>query len=177
MLLFRSFENCGNLFWKYWLKKTNWINGSHLGTQPFALHFLFPESSNYTIDRWMHLRNFSVGDESASEKNIRTHTRTNRSSAKSKSSSYSNWQRFDCISLEDWRINQIRDIFQSLSIVLCTFIGLRQIILVILVLATKKPPVRQCMQKLQVPALHAQNRNRMTTGVVLSLMQQLLSSD
>ena len=33
------------------------------------------------------------------------------------------------------------------------------------------------MQKLQVPALRAQNQNRMTTGTVLSLMKQLLSSD
>ena len=43
-------------------------NARHLGTQVCALHFLTPVSSNFTIDRWMHLRNVAVGDENASEK-------------------------------------------------------------------------------------------------------------
>jgi len=43
-------------------------NERHLGTQIFALHFLTPVSVNYTIDRWMHLRNVAVGDNSASLK-------------------------------------------------------------------------------------------------------------
>ena len=43
-------------------------NQRHLGTQIFALHFLTPVSSNRTIDRWMHLRNVAVGDETASAK-------------------------------------------------------------------------------------------------------------
>jgi vanillate O-demethylase monooxygenase subunit len=43
-------------------------NQRHLGTQLFALHFLTPVSSNRTIDRWMHLRNVAVGDETASSK-------------------------------------------------------------------------------------------------------------
>ena len=43
-------------------------NQRHLGTQLFALHFLTPVSSNRTIDRWMHLRNVAVGDETASAK-------------------------------------------------------------------------------------------------------------
>ncbi len=36
------------------------------GVRIFALHFLTPVSETYTIDRWMHLRNTAVGDESAS---------------------------------------------------------------------------------------------------------------
>ena len=43
-------------------------NQRHLGTQLFALHFLTPVSINRTIDRWMHLRNVAVGDETASAK-------------------------------------------------------------------------------------------------------------
>jgi len=43
-------------------------NERHLGTQIFALHFLTPVSANYTIDRWMHLRNVAVGDDSVSVK-------------------------------------------------------------------------------------------------------------
>ena len=36
------------------------------GVRIFALHFLTPVSQDYTIDRWMHLRNTAVGDEDAS---------------------------------------------------------------------------------------------------------------
>lgn len=36
------------------------------GVRIFALHFLTPVTSDYTIDRWMHLRNTAVGDETAS---------------------------------------------------------------------------------------------------------------
>lgn len=37
------------------------------GVRIFALHFMTPVNSQYTIDRWMHLRNTAVGDEDASE--------------------------------------------------------------------------------------------------------------
>lgn len=37
------------------------------GVRIFALHFLTPVSGNYTIDRWMHIRNTAVGDAAASE--------------------------------------------------------------------------------------------------------------
>lgn len=37
------------------------------GVRIFALHFMTPVNSTYTIDRWMHLRNTAVGDNSASE--------------------------------------------------------------------------------------------------------------
>ena len=37
------------------------------GVRIFALHFLTPVNEHYTIDRWMHIRNAAVGDESASE--------------------------------------------------------------------------------------------------------------
>ena len=36
------------------------------GVRIFALHFLTPVTSEYTIDRWMHLRNTAVGDADAS---------------------------------------------------------------------------------------------------------------
>ncbi|MGR6433059.1 aromatic ring-hydroxylating dioxygenase subunit alpha [Rhizobium sp. PAMB 3174] len=36
------------------------------GVRIFALHFMTPVTKNYTIDRWMHLRNRAVGDEEAS---------------------------------------------------------------------------------------------------------------
>jgi len=38
----------------------------HLGTQLFAIHFLTPVGINQTIDRWMHIRNVAVGDDSVS---------------------------------------------------------------------------------------------------------------
>lgn len=37
------------------------------GVRIFALHFITPISADYSIDRWMHLRNTAVGDEAASE--------------------------------------------------------------------------------------------------------------
>ncbi|MEZ5812168.1 MAG: aromatic ring-hydroxylating dioxygenase subunit alpha [Rhizobiaceae bacterium] len=37
------------------------------GVRVFALHFLTPVAPNYTIDRWMHVRNTAVDDEAASE--------------------------------------------------------------------------------------------------------------
>ncbi len=37
------------------------------GVRIFALHFLTPVTADYTIDRWMHLRNAAVGDEEASK--------------------------------------------------------------------------------------------------------------
>ncbi len=37
------------------------------GVRIFALHFMTPVSAQYTIDRWMHLRNTAVGDDAASE--------------------------------------------------------------------------------------------------------------
>ena len=37
------------------------------GVRIFALHFMTPVNSQYTIDRWMHLRNTAVGDEAASQ--------------------------------------------------------------------------------------------------------------
>jgi len=37
------------------------------GVRIFALHFLTPVAEDYTIDRWMHLRNAAVGDEDASK--------------------------------------------------------------------------------------------------------------
>lgn len=36
------------------------------GVRIFALHFLTPVTEDYTIDRWMHLRNAAVGDAEAS---------------------------------------------------------------------------------------------------------------
>ena len=36
------------------------------GVRIFALHFVTPVGPDYTIDRWMHLRNTAVGDETAS---------------------------------------------------------------------------------------------------------------
>ncbi len=36
------------------------------GVRVFALHFLTPVTSEYTIDRWMHLRNTALGDGAAS---------------------------------------------------------------------------------------------------------------
>ncbi len=36
------------------------------GVRIFALHFLTPVTQDYTIDRWMHLRNAAVGDAEAS---------------------------------------------------------------------------------------------------------------
>ena len=38
------------------------------GMRIFALHFLTPVNEHYTIDRWMHVRNVALDDESASEK-------------------------------------------------------------------------------------------------------------
>ncbi len=38
------------------------------GVRIFALHFITPVSSDYSIDRWMHLRNRSVGDAEVSAK-------------------------------------------------------------------------------------------------------------
>ncbi|MBU2867819.1 aromatic ring-hydroxylating dioxygenase subunit alpha [Pacificibacter marinus] len=38
------------------------------GNRIFALHFMTPVTENYTIDRWMHLRNTAVDTEEASEK-------------------------------------------------------------------------------------------------------------
>jgi phenylpropionate dioxygenase-like ring-hydroxylating dioxygenase large terminal subunit len=38
------------------------------GVRIFALHFITPITADYSIDRWMHLRNTAVGDVSASEK-------------------------------------------------------------------------------------------------------------
>ena len=40
----------------------------HEGCQIYALHFMTPVSRNYTIDRWMHIRNTAVGDTAVSEK-------------------------------------------------------------------------------------------------------------
>ena len=37
------------------------------GVRIFALHFLTPVNENYTIDRWMHIRNAALGDDAASE--------------------------------------------------------------------------------------------------------------
>ncbi len=37
------------------------------GVRIFALHFMTPVGPDFTIDRWMHLRNTAVGDEAASE--------------------------------------------------------------------------------------------------------------
>ncbi len=37
------------------------------GVRIFALHFLTPVNQHYTIDRWMHIRNTALNDESASE--------------------------------------------------------------------------------------------------------------
>lgn len=37
------------------------------GVQILALHFITPVTSDYSIDRWMHLRNTAVGDETASK--------------------------------------------------------------------------------------------------------------
>ncbi len=37
------------------------------GVRVFALHFLTPVTADYTIDRWMHLRNTALGDNAASE--------------------------------------------------------------------------------------------------------------
>ena len=36
------------------------------GVRIFALHFITPIGPNYSIDRWMHIRNSAVGDEAAS---------------------------------------------------------------------------------------------------------------
>ena len=36
------------------------------GVRIFALHFLTPVTADYTIDRWMHIRNTAVGDDDAS---------------------------------------------------------------------------------------------------------------
>ena len=38
------------------------------GNRIFALHFMTPVTENYTIDRWMHLRNTAVETEEASQK-------------------------------------------------------------------------------------------------------------
>jgi len=38
------------------------------GVRIFALHFMTPVRSDYTIDRWMHLRNTAIGDDEASKK-------------------------------------------------------------------------------------------------------------
>ncbi|MBX2879297.1 MAG: aromatic ring-hydroxylating dioxygenase subunit alpha [Granulosicoccus sp.] len=38
------------------------------GVRIFALHFLSPVDERHTIDRWMHIRNTALDDESASEK-------------------------------------------------------------------------------------------------------------
>tara|TARA_Y100001934_G_C12381517_1_gene792705 strand:- start:4251 stop:5276 length:1026 start_codon:yes stop_codon:yes gene_type:complete len=38
------------------------------GIRVFALHFLTPVSGNYTIDRWMHIRNTKVKDEATAQK-------------------------------------------------------------------------------------------------------------
>ena len=40
------------------------------GVRVFSLHFLTPVSSNYTIDRWMHIRNTKVKDEATAQKEI-----------------------------------------------------------------------------------------------------------
>ena len=40
----------------------------HEGCQIYALHFMTPVARNYTIDRWMHIRNTAVGDEAVAEK-------------------------------------------------------------------------------------------------------------
>ena len=40
----------------------------HEGIRMFALHFLTPVTSGYTIDRWMHIRNIDVGDEAVAQK-------------------------------------------------------------------------------------------------------------
>ncbi len=37
------------------------------GVRIFALHFLTPVNEHYTIDRWMHIRNAAIGDDTASE--------------------------------------------------------------------------------------------------------------
>ena len=37
------------------------------GVRIFALHFLTPVNEHYTIDRWMHLRNTAINDETASK--------------------------------------------------------------------------------------------------------------
>lgn len=39
----------------------------NLGNRIFALHFITPITENYSIDRWMHIRNTAVGDDKASE--------------------------------------------------------------------------------------------------------------
>ena len=36
------------------------------GVRIFALHFMTPVTDDYTIDRWMHIRNTAVGDDAAS---------------------------------------------------------------------------------------------------------------
>ena len=38
------------------------------GVRIFALHFMTPVNSQYTIDRWMHLRNTAIGDQAVSAK-------------------------------------------------------------------------------------------------------------
>jgi phenylpropionate dioxygenase-like ring-hydroxylating dioxygenase large terminal subunit len=38
----------------------------HEGLQVFALHFLTPVTEDYTIDRWMHIRNTRTGDDAVS---------------------------------------------------------------------------------------------------------------
>ena len=43
-------------------------NQRHEGCQIYALHFITPVSDNYTIDRWMHIRNTAVGDDGVSKK-------------------------------------------------------------------------------------------------------------
>ena len=35
--------------------------------QIFALHFLTPVTHNYTIDRWMHIRNTAIGDKTVAK--------------------------------------------------------------------------------------------------------------
>lgn len=37
------------------------------GVRIFALHFMTPVTANYTIDRWMHLRNTALGDPAVAE--------------------------------------------------------------------------------------------------------------
>tara|TARA_B100000214_G_C23932552_1_gene611511 strand:+ start:217 stop:969 length:753 start_codon:yes stop_codon:yes gene_type:complete len=43
-------------------------NQRYKGCQIYALHFITPVSRNYSIDRWMHIRNTAVGDDRVSKK-------------------------------------------------------------------------------------------------------------
>ena len=40
----------------------------HEGCQIYALHFMTPISKNYTIDRWMHIRNTAINDDAVATK-------------------------------------------------------------------------------------------------------------